>query len=118
VRGRPADEDDWTALRRAVDVVIEPYHKDPAHSLALTRLIQTTPALSNRWRQDRHHLHPGLCQALLDRRNEDGPIPLETSVRAAAALDCLITAIEYWVQSDGERDLDQLLDDAFATFAK
>ena len=118
LRDRPADEDDWTALRRAADVVIEPYHQDPAQSLALTRLIQATPALSNRWRQDRHRLHPGLCQALLDRRNEDGPIPLETSVRAAAALDCLIIAIEYWVQSDGERDLDQLLDEAFTALAK
>jgi AcrR family transcriptional regulator len=117
LRGRPADEDDWTALRRAVDVVIEPYHQDPAQSLALTRLIQETPALSNRWRQDRHRLHPGLCQALLDRGNEDGPVPLEISVMAAAAMDCLIIAIEYWVQSDGERDLGQLLDEAFAVLA-
>ena len=118
LRDRPADEDDWTALRRAADVVIEPYHQDPAQSLALTRLIQATPALSNRWRQDRHRLHPGLCQALLGRRNQDGPVPLEISVTAAAALDCLIIAIEYWVQSDGERDLDQLLDEAFTALAK
>jgi AcrR family transcriptional regulator len=118
LRGRPADEDDWTALRRAVDVVTEPYHEDPAQSLALTRLIQATPALSNRWRQDRNRLHPSLCQALLDRRNAGGPVPLETSVTAAAALDCLIIAIDYWVQSDGEQDLDQLLDQAFATLAK
>ncbi len=48
----------------------------------------------------------------------DGPVPLETSVAAAAALDCLIIAIEYWVQSDGERDLDQLLDRAFAALVK
>jgi AcrR family transcriptional regulator len=118
LRERPAGEDDWTALRRAVDVVIEPYHQDPIQSLALTRLIDATPALRNRWRQDRHYLHPGLCQALLDRRNQDGPVPLEVSVAAAAAINCLIIAIEYWVQSDGERDLDQLLDDAFATLAK
>jgi MftR C-terminal domain len=97
--------------------VIEPYHQDPAQSLALTRLIFATPALRNRWRQDRHHLQPGLCQALLDRGNEDGPVPLEVSVTAAAALDCLIIAIEYWVKSGGERDLDQLLDKAFATLA-
>jgi hypothetical protein len=77
-----------------------------------------TPALRNRWRQDRHRLHPGLCQALLDRRNEEGSVPLETSVTVAAAMDCLTIAIEYWVQSDGERDLDQLLDQAFAAVAK
>ena len=116
--GRPADEDDWTALRRAVDVVIEHYHEDPAHSLALTKLIQATPALSSRWRQDRHQLQPDLCRALLDRRNQDGPVPLEISVTATAALDCLSIAIEYWVQSDGERDLDRLLDAAFATLAR
>lgn len=118
LRGRPADEDDWTALRRAVDVVIEHYHEDPAHSLALTKLIQVTPALSSRWRQDRHRLQPDLCRALLDRRNQDGPVPLEISVTATAALDCLSIAIEYWVQSNGERDLDRLLDQAFATLAK
>jgi len=118
LRARPAGEGDWTALRRAVDVVIEPYHEDPAQALAVTRLIQQTPALSNRWRQDRNQLHPGLCRALLSRRNEDGPVPLETSVTAAAALDCLTIAIEYWVQSDGQRGLDQLLDQAFATLAR
>jgi len=42
LRGRPAGESDWATLRRAVDVVIGPYSRDPAHSLALTRLIQAT----------------------------------------------------------------------------
>jgi hypothetical protein len=40
------------------------------------------------------------------------------AVAAAAALDCLIIAIEYWVQSDGERDLGQLMDETFAVLAR
>lgn len=33
LRARPADEDEWTTLRRALDSVIERYHADPAGSL-------------------------------------------------------------------------------------
>ena len=40
LRARPATEDDWTALRRALDTAIESYQQDPAASLALTRLVR------------------------------------------------------------------------------
>ena len=53
LRARPPEEDDWTALRRAMDVVTEQYRRDPAGTLALTRLILQTPALCA-W-----HLAPG-----------------------------------------------------------
>src|SRR6266700_3918991 len=45
LRARPADEDDWTALRRALDTVIEQHRQDLAGALAMTRLVQETPAL-------------------------------------------------------------------------
>lgn len=48
LQARPADEDDWTALRRALDVVVEHY-ADPARraqSLALDEVIAASEALS------------------------------------------------------------------------
>ena len=48
LRARPADEDDWTALRHALDAVIGRYHEDPAGALATTRLVYDTPSLRAR----------------------------------------------------------------------
>src|SRR5579862_5074315 len=45
LRARPADEDDWTAIRRALDSVIDLYRQDPARALTMTPLITGTPAL-------------------------------------------------------------------------
>ncbi|MFD3308615.1 TetR family transcriptional regulator [Streptomyces sp. NPDC058656] len=48
LRARPADEDDWTALRRVLDTPIAIHRQDPAGSLAMARLVQDTPALCAR----------------------------------------------------------------------
>ncbi|MGW0708067.1 TetR family transcriptional regulator [Streptomyces sp. NPDC002643] len=113
---RPADEDDWTALRRALDTVIERYHRDPVGSLATARLVRETPALCARQAEKQHGWRPGLARALAERRGggAEGPT-LAESVRAAAAIDCLSVAIDHWSASDGGLDLVGLLDEAFAT---
>ena len=36
-------------------------------------------------------------------------------MKAAAALDCLNIAVDHWTASDGQLDLVDLLDEAFAT---
>lgn len=43
LRARPAGEDDWTALRHALDTVVEHHRQDPIGALALSRLIMKTP---------------------------------------------------------------------------
>src|ERR1022692_2318350 len=45
LQARPSAEDDWTALRRALDVAVESYDQDPGRALALTRLIRDVRAL-------------------------------------------------------------------------
>ncbi|MEW2402469.1 TetR/AcrR family transcriptional regulator [Streptomyces sp. NPDC046862] len=114
LRARPADEDDWTALRRALDTAIEPYHQDPDDSLAMTRLVRDTPALCARQLEKQHGWRPALARALAERSGSAEPPALAHWVRASAALDCLNVAVDHWTDSDGRLDLVALLDEAFA----
>ncbi|NGO06750.1 TetR family transcriptional regulator [Streptomyces sp. HC44] len=130
LRGRPADEDDWTALRNALDTAIERYRQDPDASLAMTRLVRGTPALCARQLEKQHGWRPALARALAE-RSERGVPPGEGRgsdgspespaighwVRASAALDCLNVAVDHWSDSDGRLDLVTLLDEAFAALA-
>ncbi|WP_281399167.1 acyl-CoA-like ligand-binding transcription factor [Streptomyces himalayensis] len=118
MRARPAGEDDWTALRRALDTVVERYHQDPAGALATTRLVRDTPALCARQLEKQHGWRPGLAQALAERHGSSQPATLGETVRAAAALDCLNVAIDHWTASDGRLDLVDLLDEAFAALTQ
>jgi AcrR family transcriptional regulator len=113
LRTRPNDEDDWMALRRALDVLVDYYLQDLAGALDMTRLILTTPALCAGRLEKQYRWHPALTQALAE-RNGNSPPPLALSVRAAAALDCLNIALDHWTASDGQLDLADLLDEAFA----
>ena len=117
LRARPAAEDDWTALRRALDTVIERYHEDPAAALATNRLVRETPALCARQLEKQHGWRPALGGALAARDGSSRPATVGQTVRAAAALDCLNVAIDHWTASDGRLDLADLLDEAFAALA-
>ena len=84
LRARPAEEDDWTAIRRALDTVIEPYHQDPVKALAMTRLIMGTPALWARQMEKQHGWRPALAEALAGRTDPPRPMTLALTVRATA----------------------------------
>jgi AcrR family transcriptional regulator len=116
LRTRPADEDDWTALRRALDVSIEHYRHDPDEALAVTRLVRDTPALCSRQLEKQQSWRHALGRALTDRATStpQGADAYAATVRAAAALDCLNIALDHWTASNGESDLEALLDQAFA----
>ncbi|MEV6174452.1 TetR family transcriptional regulator [Streptomyces sp. NPDC051954] len=117
LRERSSDEDDWVALRRALDTVIEHYRRDPAGALATTRLVRNTPALCTRQLEKQQGWRPGLAQALAERAGTSGPPALGLTVKAAAALDCLNIALDHWTASDGRLDLIDLLDEAFAALS-
>ncbi|XVQ15007.1 TetR/AcrR family transcriptional regulator [Spirillospora sp. CA-255316] len=114
LRARPADEDDWTALRRSLDPFIDRCRQDPSGALALARLVQESPTLRGRQLEKQASWVPALAQALADRSGHARPVTLAPQVRAAAALDCLSIAVSHWTASDGELDLAELLDQAFA----
>ncbi|MFD8963849.1 hypothetical protein ACFV0C_02410 [Streptomyces sp. NPDC059568] len=120
MRARPSGEDDWTALRRALDAIVEYHRQDPVGALAVSRLIMETPALCARSQEKQNGWRPALAQALAERDRRPGrdgapqPTALGPSVRAAAALNCLNIAVDHWTASGGRLDLDDLLDEAFA----
>ncbi|WP_326585150.1 TetR/AcrR family transcriptional regulator [Streptomyces sp. NBC_00481] len=116
LRARPADEDDWTALRRALDAVTEPHRQDPDGTLEMSQLIMRTPALGARTLEKQNGWRPVIAQALAERADPSWPTLLVPLVRAAAALDCLNIAVDRWSASDGRLDLEALLDEAFAAF--
>ncbi|MEV7393005.1 TetR/AcrR family transcriptional regulator [Streptomyces sp. NPDC091215] len=117
VRARPSDEDDWTALRRGLDVAIEHYRRDPAQALRTTRLVLETPALCARQLEKQRGWWPALARALAGRTDPPRPVTLAVSVKAAAALDCLNIALDHWAAADGRLDLVDLLDEAFAALS-
>lgn len=116
LRARPANEDDWTALRRALDTVIEPHRQDPAGALAMSRLIMETPALCARSLEKQSGWRPLLAAALAERGGVAEEPTLRPTVLAAAALVCLNIAVDRWTNSDGALDLDALVDEAFGVF--
>ena len=118
LRARPADEDDWTALRHALDILVQHNRRDPARALAITRLIMHTPALGTRRGQEKQtDWRRAIAQALADRAGPTHPPGVASQVRAAAALDCLNIAVNHWTASNGGLDLDDLLDEAFAALS-
>ncbi|MFF3661050.1 TetR family transcriptional regulator [Streptomyces olivochromogenes] len=115
VRARPADEGDWAALRRGLDLVAEEYRRDPVGALATARLIRQTPSLRARNLEKQCGWRPLLASALAERARTSStqPVELDLLVRAAAALDCLDIAVDHWTAAEGRLSLDELLDAAF-----
>jgi AcrR family transcriptional regulator len=114
LRARPAEEDDWTALRRALDTFVEEYHQNPASTLALARLVRESPALCARHREKKHCWRPEIAAALAE-RTETAPEGegLRPAVLTAAALDCVDIAVDRWIDSDGKLDLAALIEEVF-----
>lgn len=113
LRARPADEDHWTALRRALEGVVPFYLQDPAAALAITTFILGTPALQSRQSEKRHSWRPILAGALAERAGLSGRLPVRLAVLVGAALDCMDVAVAYWAESEGEDDLAVLLAEGF-----
>jgi len=114
---RPHTEDDWTALRRSLDIVIDRYRRDPGGSLALACLVQQTPALSAKQLEKQSGWRPALVAALQRRWDRSPHADMRASVLAAAAMDCLNIAVDRWTSSRGELDLENLVDEAFQVLA-
>jgi AcrR family transcriptional regulator len=117
LRARPREEDDWAALRSAVESFIVPiYARNPAGAEALSRLALFTRTLSGA-HLERADWRMPLTSALAERHGLSGPAPIGLEVRAAAALDCMALAIAHWIAADGETDLVDLLREGFAALS-
>jgi AcrR family transcriptional regulator len=114
---RPAGEDDWTALRQAIEAVLPYYVKDRANALAMIRLIMHTPALAERQLAQRQQWRTPLVEALAERKGIEGTPPFALIVKVAAALECLNLAVGEWAAAEGKVDLVGLIDEGFAALA-
>jgi AcrR family transcriptional regulator len=117
LRARPREEDDWSALRSAIESFVIPiYTRNPAGAQALSRLALFTQALSGA-QLERQDWRTPLTRALAERRGVSGPVPIGLSVKVAAAIECMGLAVSYWVAADGEVDLVDLLKEGFTTLS-
>ena len=113
LRTRPRDEDDWSALRSAIETFVVPiYLKNPAGAQAFSWLALFTQALSGAHLEKQDWRTP-LNRALAERHGVCEPIPISLSVKVAAALECMGLAVAYWAAADGEVDLVDLLREGF-----
>ncbi len=114
LRNRPREEDDWLALRNAIESFVVPiYRRNPAGAQAISRLALFTRALSGA-HLERQDWRTPLTRALAERHGAPPePAPIGLSVKVAAALDCMGLAVSYWVAADGEVDLVDLLREGF-----
>ncbi|MFJ3926048.1 TetR family transcriptional regulator [Streptomyces sp. NPDC090022] len=112
IQERPPHESDLTALREALlQGLEEVYEAGREALLARTRLILETPALRARTWDNQYATQRLFAQALEAR--EPGRSELSRRVIAAAALAAVTTALATWVDSDGARDLPDLVEEAF-----
>lgn len=117
LRARPRDEDDWSALRSAVETFVVPiYAKYPAGAQAFSRLALFTPALSGA-HLDVADWRAPLTRALAERHGAGDPVPIGLAVKVAAALDCMGLAVSRWVAAEGQVDLVDLLREGFAALS-
>jgi AcrR family transcriptional regulator len=113
LRERPAGEDAWTALRRALDAAVATYQRSPEAALARLRLIRCTPSLRAHQLERLAQWQEAIGAALADRLRLAGD-DIRVEALVGAALGALDAASSRWAQSDGAEDLIGLIDEAFA----
>ena len=111
---RAGGGDDWGGLRRAVEPVVASLGRDPSEGLTLLGLVARTPALLARLREKQSGWQALLTEELRTRPEAGRESELAIGARVAAALECLVTALLYWVDRDGATGLGAVVDEAFA----
>ncbi|MGW0688464.1 acyl-CoA-like ligand-binding transcription factor [Streptomyces sp. NPDC002754] len=117
LRARPAGEDNWVALRHALDAFVQPSHDNSAERLAQARLISESAALRARRLEMMARWRDILAAILAERAGRPDEVDISFQVATAAAIDCLIVAVERWTHLDGRVGLSALVDEAFASLA-
>jgi AcrR family transcriptional regulator len=114
---RPAGEDAWSALRNALDTVLQTYQRSPDEALGRLRLIRGTPNLRVH-QLERLAQWKALIGAALAARLGLAESGVQVEALVGAALGALDAASSRWAETDGADDLIGLIDEAFAVIAK
>ena len=109
---RPSSESPWTAMRRALDPLIDQYTAADDRTWRLARLVVHSPALAARHREKNGRWHE-LLRPEIARRLQSDPAdktdPRATAV-IAAALGCFEAALASWTSTDKPPALATILD--------
>jgi len=92
------------------------YDTDRDVLLSQNKLIVSTPALRERLWANQLTTQEAIIRAL-DGGNEEASVAFTTKVTVAACLAAATTAVLGWVESDGTRELPDLLQEALDTLA-
>lgn len=113
LEARPADEDPWTALRRAAEALPEA-QAPPSRALAVAGLVSTSASLRARHLQKQAAWQEVLSPLVARRAGlAASPVPdLRASALVAAALACLDVATRAWQACGGRRSLEDLYAEA------
>ena len=109
---RPATDTPWTAMRRALDSVLQRYEVTDERARRITRLIVNNPALAARHREKSAHwlvlLRPEVARRL--GADPDDVADPRTDALIGAAMSCVDAALAAWTSSDHPPELPKLLD--------
>ncbi|MYS21763.1 transcriptional regulator, TetR family [Streptomyces sp. DvalAA-14] len=116
---RPADEEVWVSLRRALDVCVDAMENEPG-GLRRATMLAGTPALraaiANKHLQWQEALTPYVRERVAAGPAVTGAsLDLRTGTLVSAALACLDAAALEWTRVAAARPLGALLDAAMAT---
>jgi AcrR family transcriptional regulator len=110
---RPADEDTWTGLRRAFDVAVRNYEREPTETLKRVRLARGTPALRAHELERQQQWRQMISDVLAPRLGlQTGDVRAEAV--AGAALAAFSAAVFSWAEQGERADLIALIDESFA----
>lgn len=114
LKERPDAEAPWTAVRRALNPLIEEYDAGPGRNVRLAKFITATPVLSAYQHEKTATWHELLEPEVARRLGSDPRDPTDPRPAAliAAALGCLDAAVRAWAAGDGAQPLTQILDHA------
>lgn len=112
-----ADQGDWSRLRNALESAVTFLVRDVQELVTILGLIEQTPALCARLREKQAEWRPRIVARLQETTSSTDGSSVIADVRVAAALECLWIVLGQWSASDGEADLGELLDAAFAAFS-
>ena len=111
---RPDDEPPAPALRHALSVFTSMCDADPDRTLHVSRLILDTPALLARFLERQSQWQAEMADILARRAGVEPDADLRPALAAGVALTAFQTGLRRWVDSNGTKAIDDLVDQAFA----
>ncbi|MEU6496574.1 TetR/AcrR family transcriptional regulator [Streptomyces sp. NPDC046984] len=110
---RPADEDAWTALRRALQVCVDSLEKD-VNGVQKAQMLASSPSLRTALRDKQMRWTQLLVPYVTARLESSAEMrELQAQALVSSALSCLDAAAMSWISQE-EKSLDDYVDVAFA----